>query len=97
MRRALAVGLVVAGIVLLLATVGSGAVGTDQQAAATVTDRAPDYDRWTAPLWTPPGPWGEPLLFALQGGVGGTVLGYYLDQLRTNQKPANETRGATEL
>jgi cobalt transport protein len=83
-RRAIAVGVAVGVAVLLLSVAGGGAAGTDQQAATAVTDRAPDYDRWAAPAWTPPGPWGEPLLFALQAGIGGTVFAYYLGRLQTD-------------
>jgi len=84
-RRAVAIGVAVAAVVLLLGVAGSGAVGTDQQAAAAVSDSAPDYDRWVAPAWTPPAPWGEAILFALQAGVGGAVLAHYLGRLRTDR------------
>lgn len=90
MRRAVAVGVAVAAVVLLLGVAGGGAVGTDQQAATTVTDRTADYDRWAVPAWTPPGPWGEPLLFALQAGIGGTVLAHYLGRLRTDGGATSE-------
>jgi cobalt transport protein len=89
-NRAVAAGLGVAGLVLCLAVAGGGAVGTDQQAAATVADNAPDYDRWAVPAWTPPAPWGEPLLFALQAGVGGAVLVHYLGRLRADCAPARD-------
>ena len=87
---AVGVGIGVAALVALLAVAGSGAVGTDQQAAATVSDQAPDYDRWVLPAWTPPGPWGEPLLFALQAGVGGVVATHYLRRLRGDREPTDD-------
>lgn len=90
MKRAVAVGVGVAGLVLWLAVAGGGAVGTDQQAAAAVAENAPDYDRWALPAWTPPGAWGEPLLFALQAGVGGGVLAHYLGRLRTDRGAADD-------
>lgn len=90
MIRAVAVGVGVAALVLCLAVVGGGAVGTDQQAAASVSEVAPDYDRWATPAWAPPAPWGERLLFALQAGVGGAVLTYYLGHLRTDRGTAGE-------
>lgn len=90
MKRAVATGVAVAALVLCLAVAGSGAVGTDQEAAAAVSDSAPDYDRWAVPAWTPPAPWGEPLLFALQAGVGGAVLTYYLSRLRADHGTASE-------
>jgi cobalt/nickel transport protein len=81
-RRALLFGVVVALTVLLLATFASGLPGTDQQAAAAVEERAPTYDPWISPVWTPPGSLGESLLFAAQGGLGAVLLGYYLTRLR---------------
>ncbi len=90
MIRAVAAGVAVAGVVLCLAVVGGGAVGTDQQAAATAADRAPDYDRWAVPAWAPPGSWGEPLLFALQAGIGGGILTHYLGRLRTDRGTPGE-------
>jgi cobalt/nickel transport protein len=90
-RRAIGVGVGVAVLVLCLAVAGGGAVGTDQQAAATAAEAAPDYDRWAVPAWTPPGPWGEPLLFALQAGVGGGVMAYYLGRLRGDRGAANDS------
>jgi cobalt transport protein len=86
----LGVGLGVAALVAVLAVAGGGAVGTDQQAAATVAAAAPDYDRWATPAWAPPAPWGEPLLFALQAGIGASLLAHYLGRLRTDRGPAGD-------
>lgn len=91
MRRAVAVGIAVAAVVLLLGVAGGGAVGTDQRAAAAVTEVATDYDRWVSPAWSPPAPWGEPLLFALQAGIGGTVLAHYLGRLRAESGAAGDS------
>jgi cobalt transport protein len=85
-RRLLLLGAAVAAVVLLLTTAGSGFTGTDQRAVAAVDERASGYDRWLSPPWTP-GPTAESALFALQGGLGATVLGYYLDRLRTSDAP----------
>ena len=90
MIRAVAVGVGVAALVLCLAVVGGGAVGTDQQAAATVVESAPDYDRWVDPAWAPPAPWGERLLFAMQAGIGGGILTHYLGRLRTDRGTAGD-------
>lgn len=90
MSRAVAVGVGVAALVLCLTVAGGGAVGTDQQAAAAVSEDAPGYDRWIAPAWTPPAPWGESLLFALQAGVGASVLTHYLGRLRTKRGTASD-------
>lgn len=89
MRRAVAVGVGVAAVVLCLAVAAGGAVGTDQRAAAAVVDAAPDYDRWATPAWAPPASWGEPLLFALQAGIGAAVLTHYLGRLRRDPETAD--------
>ncbi|WP_423751698.1 energy-coupling factor ABC transporter substrate-binding protein [Salinirarus marinus] len=86
MKRLLLFGVAVAAVVLLLATFGSGYTGTDQQAVSAVQERAPEYDPWASPAWAP-GATTEAALFALQGGVGAAVLGYYLDRLRTSDAP----------
>lgn len=91
MIRAVAVGAAVAALVLCLAVAGGGAVGTDQRAAAAVSEAAPDYDRWATPAWTPPGSAGEPLLFALQAGIGGGLLTHYLGRLRADPEAAGES------
>lgn len=83
MRRYLLFGLAVAVAIFLLSTFGGGFTGTDQQAVSAVEERAPDYDRWVASAWAP-GATTEAVLFALQGGVGAVVLGYYLERLRTS-------------
>ncbi|MFB6091690.1 MAG: energy-coupling factor ABC transporter substrate-binding protein [Haloquadratum sp.] len=84
MRRAAAVGAAVAAVVFLLAAVGGGLRGTDQRAVATIDEHAPSYDRWVSPAWAP-GATAEAALFALQGGVGATVLAYVLDQMTEDQ------------
>ena len=84
MIRAVAVGAAVAALVLCLAVAGGGPlVGADRA--------APDYDRWATPAWTPPGAAGEPLLFALQAGIGGGLLTHYLGRLRADPGAAGES------
>jgi cobalt/nickel transport protein len=51
--------------------------GSDDQASAMVRNLRPGYQRWVVPLWQPPSPEIESLLFALQAGLGAGLLGYY--------------------
>lgn len=81
MKRLVLVGVAVAVAIFLLATVGNNFTGTDQQAVSTVEEQSPGYDRWVSPVWVP-GARTEAVLFAIQGGVGTIVLGYYLKRLR---------------
>lgn len=51
--------------------------GSDDQASAMIRNLRPGYQRWVVPLWEPPSPEIESLLFALQAGLGAGLLGYY--------------------
>jgi cobalt/nickel transport protein len=89
-RRSLLVGvLVAAGTLLLIGFGPNGFAGTDTQAVAEIEERAPGYDQWTSPVWSPPGALGEPLLFALQAGLGAAVIWHYLGRLRTPSDASN--------
>jgi cobalt/nickel transport protein len=51
--------------------------GSDDQASAMIRNLRPGYQRWMVPVWEPPSPEIESLLFALQAGLGAGLLGYY--------------------
>ncbi|MFP4625662.1 MAG: energy-coupling factor ABC transporter substrate-binding protein [Natronomonas sp.] len=86
MKRLLLVGVAVAVTIFLLATAGTSFPGTDDQAVSAIQEQSPEYDPWLSPVWVP---WEttEAILFAFQGGIGAIVLGYFLNQLRTNDVP----------
>jgi cobalt/nickel transport protein len=67
--------LLVAAAPLLLRIDGDYA-GTDDQARAAIA--ATGYQPWAEPLWRPPSPQIESLLFALQAAAGAGLLGYVL-------------------
>ena len=52
--------------------------GTDDAASELVASSNPQYQRWTKPLWEPPGKEVESLLFSLQAALGAGILGYVL-------------------
>lgn len=52
--------------------------GTDDRATQAIATLKPDYKPWFAPIWTPPSPEIESLLFALQAALGAGVLGYVI-------------------
>jgi cobalt/nickel transport protein len=66
---------------LMLGVQGSF-TGTDDQARNLITEAAPAYRPWFAPLWQPPSKEVESLLFALQAALGGGVLGYVIGRRR---------------
>ncbi|AFK20905.1 cobalt ABC transporter substrate-binding protein (plasmid) [Haloferax mediterranei ATCC 33500] len=82
MKRPLAVGVLVVFAIILSTMAVAGLGATDEQAVATIEDKAPDYSPWASSVWSPPGGYGELALFALQGGVAAFVLAYYVERLR---------------
>lgn len=57
--------------------------GTDDRASEVIQSTAPGgYTPWTRPLFEPPGPEVETLLFSLQAGIGGGILGYVMGWYR---------------
>ena len=60
--------------------------GSDDQAKAAISQIAPDYRPWFAPLIEPASDEIASLLFALQAAVGAGFIGYYLGVSRTREK-----------
>ncbi|CAA7612349.1 energy-coupling factor ABC transporter substrate-binding protein [Magnetospirillum sp. SS-4] len=56
--------------------------GTDDAASQVVAASNPGYEKWTGPLWQPPGKEVESSLFALQAAFGAGLLGYVLGRRR---------------
>ncbi len=68
---------VVLAIVPLLIVRDSEFDGADAIAETAITEVAPDYEPWFAPIFEPPGGETESLLFALQAGLGAGLIGYF--------------------
>ena len=68
---------VVLAIVPLLMVRDSEFAGADAIAETAITEVAPDYEPWFAPIFEPPGGETESLLFALQAGLGAGLIGYF--------------------
>lgn len=60
--------------------------GSDGQGQQAISELAPAYQPWFAPLMTPPGKEIESLLFALQAALGAGVIGYWLGAAVTRDK-----------
>ncbi|HEY4264337.1 MAG TPA: energy-coupling factor ABC transporter substrate-binding protein [Micropepsaceae bacterium] len=55
--------------------------GSDDQGTAAIEALRPGYKPWFTPIWVPPSPEIESLLFALQAGLGAGVIGYVLGRI----------------
>ena len=56
--------------------------GSDDHATRLIETLRPGYQRWVAPLWTPPSSEIESLLFGLQSALGAGALAYCLGYWR---------------
>jgi len=52
--------------------------GSDDKAVNIITQINSNYKPWAKPLWKPPGPEIESLLFALQAAIGAGFIGYFI-------------------
>jgi cobalt/nickel transport protein len=82
---------VVALVVFPLAFVKGTFGGSDDQGSAAVLSSRPGYKPWAHPIWTPPSPEIESLLFALQAAVGAGVIGYVLGRAHAGTKSLEPT------
>lgn len=60
--------------------------GSDDQGTDMIGQVSPTYRRWFEPLWVPPSPEVECLLFGLQASLGAAFIGYYLGVSRAREK-----------
>ena len=60
--------------------------GSDDMGSAAI--EATGYHPWISPLWTPPGPEVESLLFSIQSGLGALVIGYFFGYYRGRRECA---------
>ncbi len=73
--------------------------GSDDQASALISTIQPGYHRWAVPIWEPPSPEIESLLFAVQAALGAGVLGYYFGRRRglAEGRALAEGKGSSEV
>ncbi len=90
MNRATLVGVALLVALVAVAGVVPGAWGgADGEAEETIGEVAPEYEPWFSPIWTPPSGEIESLLFSLQAGLGGAVIGYYVGAFGRNRNASN--------
>jgi cobalt/nickel transport protein len=68
--------------------------GSDDQGSAAVEALRPGYKPWFTPLWVPPSPEIESLLFAVQAAFGAGVIGYVIGRVHGAAK-AREAQNTT--
>jgi cobalt/nickel transport protein len=56
--------------------------GTDDAGSAAVLSAVPGYKPWFEPVWKPPSPEIESLLFAVQAAFGAGIIGYALGRIQ---------------
>ncbi len=82
MKKKSLISFVLIGIVILLTVFPlillkkSNFSGSDNQGQNLILELDPEYEPWITPVWTPPGPAIESLLFSLQAAAGSAVLFY---------------------
>ncbi len=68
--------------------------GSDDQASQAVAASQPGFKPWFEPVWKPPSPEIESLLFALQASLGAGVIGYVVGRIhgaaREREAPNNK-------
>jgi cobalt/nickel transport protein len=66
---------------------GSEFGGSDDAASNEISQiTGTDYKPWATPLFTPPGPEAESLLFCLQAGIGAGIFGFCAGRLYERKK-----------
>lgn len=79
-------------VVLPLAFVHGKFEGSDDQGSAAIAASVPGFKPWAHPIWTPPSPEIESLLFALQAAAGAGVIGYVVGRIHG----ASQAKGASK-
>lgn len=69
--------------------------GSDSRAVEEAGRIDPDHEPWFEPVWSPPEPETEGLLFALQAALGAAVIGYVAGVIRTRSRLRSEHERAS--
>ena len=68
--------------------------GSDDQGSAAVAASQPGFHPWFEPIWKPPSPEIESLLFALQAAIGAGTIGYVVGRIHgaAKEREANNDK-----
>lgn len=60
--------------------------GSDDQGGEAIEQMNPNYEVWAEPLWEPPSGEIESLIFCLEAGIGGLIVGYVFGKWKGQDK-----------
>jgi len=89
----------IALVVLPLVLVKGQYGGTDDAASRAVAASQPGFHPWFEPIWKPPSPEIESLLFALQAALGAGIIGYVLGRIHgaVREREARQEKAPTDV
>lgn len=66
--------------------------GSDDQGTEQIKKFDPSYKVWAHPIWTPPSPEIESLIFTVQGSFGTGIICYFIGQAHGRKKGIEESK-----
>ena len=78
----------------LLLNAGSEFGGSDNAGGEVIQELNPGFERWASPVWEPPGPEIQSMLFSLQAALGAGVIGYFFGFKRGQRSGVDRNDGS---
>jgi cobalt/nickel transport protein len=89
----------VALVILPLLFVKGQFGGSDDEASRAVAASQPNFKPWFEPIWRPPSPEIESLIFSVQAALGAGVIGYVLGRIHgaARERQKQQQASATDV